>query len=105
MLSSHDGTALVVITNQEGASQVRIFGPYDWSVGAGVSFPEPGVVTDYFIPGPVLSEDGNRLFFTLSTPRALRASGSTNGTRARRDPLHPFQVRWPPNAWSPPSTP
>jgi dipeptidyl aminopeptidase/acylaminoacyl peptidase len=70
VLSSHDGAALVVISNHDAASQVRIFDPSDWSTGDEVPFPEPGVVTDYYIPWPVLSEDGERLFFTLSTPRS-----------------------------------
>jgi dipeptidyl aminopeptidase/acylaminoacyl peptidase len=70
VFSSPDGASLVVTTNHDGASQVRIFDPSDWSAGEAVPFPEPGVLTDYSIPGPVLSDDGQRLFFTLSTPRA-----------------------------------
>ena len=42
VFSSPDGASLVVITNQDGASQVRIFGPSDWSVGDEVPFPRAG---------------------------------------------------------------
>jgi dipeptidyl aminopeptidase/acylaminoacyl peptidase len=70
VLSSRDGETLAVIANRDGASQVRLFGTHDVGAGDEVPLAEPGVVTSYAIPDPVLSADGRRLFYTLSTPRA-----------------------------------
>ena len=70
VLSSRDGDTLAVITNRDGASDLRLIDPHHLGPGERVPFPEPGVVTSYAIPDPVLSADGQRLFYTLSTPRA-----------------------------------
>jgi dipeptidyl aminopeptidase/acylaminoacyl peptidase len=66
VVSSRDGSTLAVITNHGGASSVRLLGSSDLVDGQDVPLAEPGVV----IPPPVLSDDGQHFFYTLSTPRA-----------------------------------
>jgi pimeloyl-ACP methyl ester carboxylesterase len=69
VLSSRDGRTLAVIANRDGASQVRLLDVHDLDNGGEVPLEEPGVVTSYIIGEPILSADGRRLFYTLSTPR------------------------------------
>lgn len=66
VVSSRDGSTLAVVTNQGGASQVRLVGLADVRDSQEVPLAEPGVV----IPERVLSDDGQHFFYTLSTPRA-----------------------------------
>jgi dipeptidyl aminopeptidase/acylaminoacyl peptidase len=71
VLSSRGGITLAIITNRDGASQVRLFDAQELELRAGPEVPlvEPGVVTSYATPDPVFSADGQRLFYTLTTPR------------------------------------
>ena len=72
VISSRSGETLAVITNRDGASEVQLLGTHDLGEGESVQFAEPGVLTDV-VPDPVLSGDGRRLFYTLTTPRAPAA--------------------------------
>jgi dipeptidyl aminopeptidase/acylaminoacyl peptidase len=69
VVGSRDGTALVVIENRNGANTMRRFDPHGGAPGEEIPLPEPGVVSHVHIPAPVLSADGSRLYYTLSTPR------------------------------------
>lgn len=65
-VTSRDGSALAVIENANGVSQMTCFRRGGSSA---VVLAEPGVVVSHLIRPPVLSDDGSTLYFTLSTPR------------------------------------
>lgn len=67
-VTSPDGTAICVIENCNGASVLRV-GETGTGVFADVPLAEPGVVSNFNVPGPVFSADGSRLYYTLCTPR------------------------------------
>jgi dipeptidyl aminopeptidase/acylaminoacyl peptidase len=83
-VTSGDGTTLLVVENRDGQSHLVL---HDSATGAclgEVPLPEPGVVQGVRLPGPVLSEDGGRVYYTLSSPRLAgdvwcfhRATGET----------------------------
>ena len=72
VVSSADGLTVAVIENRDGTSAMRL---HDGSrtaaptPGAVVPTVEPGVVSSHWIAPPLLSVDGSRLYYTLSTPR------------------------------------
>jgi dipeptidyl aminopeptidase/acylaminoacyl peptidase len=68
-VTSRDGTQLIVIENRNGASRMTLVDPAGAGERAEVPLAEPGVVTSYFMPGPMFSRDGTRIYYTLSTPR------------------------------------
>ncbi|MGH8989175.1 MAG: S9 family peptidase, partial [Acidimicrobiales bacterium] len=69
VVSSPDGTVLLVIENCNGASRVRVFDAASGVEMAEVPTVEPGVVTPYMASPPRLSRDGRHVYYTLSTPR------------------------------------
>jgi dipeptidyl aminopeptidase/acylaminoacyl peptidase len=70
VVASRDGRTLVVIENRGGVSAMR---RYDAASGAGggeIPLLEPGIVQYFsFFSPPILSGDGRRLYYTLTTPR------------------------------------
>ena len=93
--SSGDGATIVVIENQDGA---HVISRYDQSADAlesPIPFVEPGIV-EYFsiFAAPILSPDGARLYYTLTTPRLggdVFAYGFADG-RTRRLTHSPTEV-------------
>jgi dipeptidyl aminopeptidase/acylaminoacyl peptidase len=69
VISSADGQTLVITENRGGATATRLYHGPDAVPGAELSLPEPGVVSSHAVPPPLLSRDGTRLYYTLSTPR------------------------------------
>jgi dipeptidyl aminopeptidase/acylaminoacyl peptidase len=67
--ASADGQTIAVIENRGGASATSLYAVADASAGLPVRLPEPGVMSSHALPPPLLSADGTRLYYTLSTPR------------------------------------
>ena len=98
-VTSRDGGALVVIENRDGQSRLRLFDPARPSSGIEVPLPEPGVVESYAIAPPAFSQDGSRLYYTLSTPRLagdvwvfVRATGETRRLTVSPSPIAPDEL-------------
>lgn len=68
VVAAAGGGALLVIDNRDGAAALRLHDAAG-TPGREVPLPEPGVVSAHFIDPPRLSEDGARVYYTLSTPR------------------------------------
>ncbi len=66
VVASRDGSTLLVIENRDGAHMMTLRDSATGAVRQEVPTPEPGVVA---IESPILSVDGSRVYFTLSTPR------------------------------------
>ncbi len=69
VVASADGRAVAVIENRGGASSLRLHGATGEGSGLEITLPEPGVVASHAIAPPMLSADGSRLYYTLTTPR------------------------------------
>jgi dipeptidyl aminopeptidase/acylaminoacyl peptidase len=69
VVAAPDGAALVVIENRDGASVMTRWAPGTRTREAEIELPEPGVTAFYFMPAPVLTAGGDRLYFSLTTPR------------------------------------
>jgi dipeptidyl aminopeptidase/acylaminoacyl peptidase len=69
VVTSRDGSTLLVIENRDGANVMTLRDPATGTVRREVPTPEPGVVSSWAIESPILSADGSRVYFTLSTPR------------------------------------
>jgi dipeptidyl aminopeptidase/acylaminoacyl peptidase len=69
VISSGDGSTIVVIENRDGANVMWPVDPETGDSGPPVPLPEPGVTQFFFLAPPALSGDGSRLHFTLTTPR------------------------------------
>jgi len=65
VVSSRDGSAVVVIENRDGVSAPLVYHGPSGTPGDAIALPEPGVLAGE----PRLSADGARLYYTLSTPR------------------------------------
>lgn len=63
------GTALVVIENRDGASVMTRWSPATATPHQTIELPEPGVTAFHTIAPPILSAGGDRVYFSLSTPR------------------------------------
>jgi dipeptidyl aminopeptidase/acylaminoacyl peptidase len=61
--------AIVVLENRDGASTMWRYDCQAGERGADVTLPEPGVTYAWFMEPPIVTSDGARLHFTLSTPR------------------------------------
>ncbi|MFZ0041289.1 MAG: S9 family peptidase [Solirubrobacteraceae bacterium] len=84
VVASRDGATILVIENRDGASAMQLYNGATGHAQDPVPLPEPGVVHSHHIPAPLLSADGGRVYYTLSTPRLAadvflydRATGST----------------------------
>jgi dipeptidyl aminopeptidase/acylaminoacyl peptidase len=69
VVASRDGGRLLVIENRDGANVMTLRDAATGAVRREVPTPEPGVVSSWAIEPPILSADGSRVYFTLSTPR------------------------------------
>jgi dipeptidyl aminopeptidase/acylaminoacyl peptidase len=67
-LSVSTAGAMVFTENRDCATPMYLYDPQS-GPGAQIPWPEPGVSCSYALPGPKLSADGRRLYFTLTTPR------------------------------------
>jgi len=63
------GGPLVVVENRNGSSRVVVFDPTGAVEEREVPLAEPGVVLSHKVPGPRLSPEGTRLYYTLTSPR------------------------------------
>jgi dipeptidyl aminopeptidase/acylaminoacyl peptidase len=63
------GGPLVVVENRAGSSRVVLLDPTGAVQAREVPLAEPGVVLSHRVPGPRLSPDGARLYYTLTSPR------------------------------------
>ncbi len=68
VVSSGDGSTLLLIENRNGAAVMTLRDAATGAVRSELQTPEPGVVSGLLDP-PVLSRDGSRVYYTLSTPR------------------------------------
>ncbi len=68
VVSSRDGRTLLMIENRNGAAVMTLRDGATGAVRARLATPEPGIVSGLFDP-PILSRDGGRVYYTLSTPR------------------------------------
>ena len=69
VITSKDGGTVVVIENRDGADVMQAVDPVTGRRRAAIPLPEPGVTHFFFLVAPMLSADGSRLFYTLTTPR------------------------------------
>jgi acetyl esterase/lipase len=70
VIASRDGRAIVVIENRDGSHVMRRWDAATGEPGAAVPMPEPGIVKYFsFFASPVLSDDGARLYYSLTSPR------------------------------------
>jgi dipeptidyl aminopeptidase/acylaminoacyl peptidase len=69
VVTAADGSTLLVIENDNGASAMYTVDPETRERGAPVALPEPGVTNFFAMAAPKLSADGTRLFYSLTTPR------------------------------------
>ena len=63
------GSAIIVIENRDGASTIWRYDPQTGERGGDIPLPEPGVAYAWFLEPPIVSPDGSRMHYTLSTPR------------------------------------
>ena len=64
-----DAAAIIVIENRDGASTMWRYDTETGERGGDVRLPEPGVTHAWFLEPPVVSAEGSRLYYTLTTPR------------------------------------
>jgi dipeptidyl aminopeptidase/acylaminoacyl peptidase len=69
VVASTDGRTIAITENRSGASATTLYAAAAATPGPEVALPEAGVVSSHAFPPPQLSNDGTRLYFTLSTPR------------------------------------
>jgi dipeptidyl aminopeptidase/acylaminoacyl peptidase len=63
------GGPLVAVENRNGSSRMFLLDPTVALEERGLPLAEPGVVLSSKVPGPRLSPDGTRLYYTLTSPR------------------------------------
>jgi acetyl esterase/lipase len=68
VVSSHDGSTLLLIENRNGAAVMTLRGAATGAIRTELRTPEPGIVSGLLDP-PILSRDGSRGHYTPSTPR------------------------------------
>ena len=68
VVTGSDGT-VIVIENRDGASVMAALEPDTGDRGAEIELPEPGVTSAWFLRPPMLSPDGSRLLYSLTSPR------------------------------------
>jgi dipeptidyl aminopeptidase/acylaminoacyl peptidase len=64
-----DGRRILIIENREGTDRMHLRDVPDGTPAAIPSQPEAGVVSSHAVDRPVLSADGGRVYYTLTTPR------------------------------------
>jgi acetyl esterase/lipase len=68
VICSRDGSTVLLIENRNGADVMTLRDAATGAVRAEVATPEHGIVSGRFDP-PILSRDGSRVYYTLSTSR------------------------------------
>ena len=68
-VTSHDGKALIVIENRNGAHRTTLRDVDNSDEHAEIPLAEPGVVVSFLGERPLFSADDSRIYYTLSTPR------------------------------------
>jgi acetyl esterase/lipase/Tol biopolymer transport system component len=68
VVSSRDGSTLLLIENRNGADVMTLRDAATGVTRVELPTPEPGIVHGLF-DRPILSRDGSRVYYTLSTPR------------------------------------
>jgi dipeptidyl aminopeptidase/acylaminoacyl peptidase len=63
------GAAIIVIENRDGASAMWRYDTETGGRDSDIPLPEPGVTHAWFLEPPIVSTDGSRLYYTLSSPR------------------------------------
>ena len=61
--------AIIVIENRDGASMMWRYNTQTGERSEDIQLPEEGVTHAWFLEPPIVSTDGSRLYYTLSTPR------------------------------------
>jgi dipeptidyl aminopeptidase/acylaminoacyl peptidase len=70
VVASRDGGTVIVIENRDGASAMHRHDAASSTGGESVPLVEPGVVQYFsFFSPPIVSADGARLYYTLTSPR------------------------------------
>ena len=85
VICSRDGSTLLLIENRNGADVMTLRDAMTGAVRSELETPEPGIVSGLFDP-PILSRDGSRVYYTLSTPRmptSVYAFDARTGTTRR----------------------
>jgi dipeptidyl aminopeptidase/acylaminoacyl peptidase len=85
VISSRDGSTLLLIENRDGAAVMTLRDAATGAIRAELETPEPGIVSERVDP-PILSRDGTRVYYTLSTPRmatSVYAFDARTGTTRR----------------------
>jgi acetyl esterase/lipase len=85
VVSSRDGTTLLLIENRNGAAVMTLRDAVTGAIRTELPTPEPGIVSGLLDP-PILSRDGSRVYYTLSTPRmptSVYAFDARTGTTRR----------------------
>jgi dipeptidyl aminopeptidase/acylaminoacyl peptidase len=62
-------SAVIIIENRDGASTMWRYDVQTGERGCDIPLPEPGVAEAWFLEPPIVSGDGSRLHYTLTTPR------------------------------------
>jgi acetyl esterase/lipase len=68
VVASRDGSVLLLIENRNGAAVMTLRDAATGAIRTELETPEPGIVSGLLDP-PILSRDGSRVYYTLSTPR------------------------------------
>ncbi len=84
VVCSRDGSTLLLIENRDGAAVMTLRDAATGAIRSELETPEPGIVSGLIDP-PMLSRDGSRVYYTLSTPR-MPTSVYAFDARDRRDP-------------------
>ena len=85
VISSRDGSTLLLIENRNGAAVMTLRDAATGAIRSQLPTPEPGIVSGLIDP-PILSADGSRVYYTLSTPRlptSVYAFDARNGATRR----------------------
>jgi dipeptidyl aminopeptidase/acylaminoacyl peptidase len=69
VVTSQDGGTVMVVEDRDGADVMQAVDPVTGERGAAIPLPEPGVSSFFFLAPPMLSADGSRLLYSLTTPR------------------------------------
>jgi acetyl esterase/lipase len=69
VVTSQDGATVMAIEDRDGANVMQPVDPVTGERSAAAPLPEPGVSHFFFLVPPILSADGSRLFYSLTTPR------------------------------------
>jgi dipeptidyl aminopeptidase/acylaminoacyl peptidase len=99
VVASRDGRRILIIENRGGANTMHLRDAATATPGATVPEPEPGVVASHAVDSPVLSADGSRIYYTLTTPRLAGdvfvhdpATGETRRLTSSPAPMAPGRL-------------